>query len=880
MNGRQDKSRLSGLFLRSRVRWAVLTAVLSLLSNLSPGELRGPRPLDRLAAPVLRPVELADEVTAELREDVDGRNEWFTFQRTYPLGFIPPGARRQAWEQRIGIEHETLATPSASGTWTSVGPSPTTSAFMNTWGLTSGRVNAVAVSPADSQTVLAGSSTGGIWRSSNGGASFVPVSDDQVDLAVGSLAFSKSNPSIVYAGMGDTKLGYLGTGVLKSTDAGRSWTRISNSTLPTVGTIAKIEVDPINANRVYVAQYSQLSGNVVVSSGFYLSTDGGVNWTRTVTGLPRDIAIDPANRQVVYAAMARVDQANPPQPAGLYRSADAGNTWSNVYAAPYDENRTRDVRVAVTPASSQIIYVYTGGTIGGIFDGRVVVSTDGGATWTNRGATGVDLAQFGYNTYIFADPVTPNTVYIGSRDVWKSTDGGVSWTNLTRNFNDVNYTPGIATTHPDQHAFAFSPNNPNAIYVGNDGGVSRSTNGGATFQSLNATLSLTQFVGIALHPTNRGISYGGTQDNGTQRRLDGGRWSEFIAGDGGRVVINPLSPSTVLTTYIRGAIFRFQDDGRFFETQVAWNSTFGEPDPGGRIAFYPPFTGNGMDSTLYFGTWRLFTSTDVGNSWSPPGGELDLTRGINSNGRDVLTAIGVTSINPNVIYTGSAQGRAMVSTDGGRTWRDATSGLPNRSITGITVDSSDSARAYVTVSGFLAGHVFRTTDTGATWTDVSSNLPDIPANALLIDPVSPNTLYVGTDIGVFRSATDGGTWQSFNRGLPPVVIHAFAAQRDGLIQLASYGRGVYEIDVGGDRPSIASATWNGKKALTISGSRFSSTPNVTINGTDRSGYILSATDDQIKLRGKAKKLGLVTGDNTIQVLDPSGAGSNVFVIRL
>ncbi|HEX8184237.1 MAG TPA: hypothetical protein VF747_05785, partial [Blastocatellia bacterium] len=584
----------------------------------------------------------------------------------------------------------------------------------------------------------------------------------------GSIAFSKSNPAIVYAGMGDSKIGYLGSGVLKSTNEGRSWSRVSNSTLPSPGAISKLEVDPADPNRVYVAQYAKLAKEKTTSSGLYISTDGGVNWSRAQAGAPRDIAIDAANPRTLYLGLSRIEKDTDP-PFGLYRSTDRGNTWASLFTTQYEAKGGRDIRIAVTPANPQRIYVYFGGWVRSQFEVAVKMSTDGGETWVDRGANGFDLAQFGYNTFIVADPRDASTVYLGSRDLYKSTDGGINWTNLTRNFTDFefpySYTPGISNSHPDQHALAFSPVNSREFYIGNDGGISKTNDGGNSFQSLNATLTLTQFTSITLHPTNPAITYGGTQDNGTQRRFtEPGQWYEIVSGDGGRTVIDAVNPGTVFTTFVRGAVFRLYDDGRYFDNQVAWNSSFGEPDEGARIAFYPPFTGNGIDSTLYLGTWRLFTSNNLGESWSAPAGVLDLTKGVTTRGADVLTAISVARSDSNIIYTGSAFGRAMVSKDGGASWTDITAGLPDRFITSIAVDSASPANAYLTVSGFESGHVFKTTDTGATWTDISGNLPDIPVSAALIDPVNPNTIYLGTDIGVFRSTDGGRSWREFNKG--------------------------------------------------------------------------------------------------------------------
>jgi len=295
-----------------------------------------------------------------------------------------------------------------------------------------------------------------------------------------------------------------------------------------------------------------------------------------------------------------------------------------------------------------------------------------------------------------------------------------------------------------------------------------------------------------VHPTDPTLFFGGAQDNSTQRRLgDSQQWKAITTGDGGPTVIDALDPSYIFTV-ITGNILRSSNRGVTLDRNVGTAGTFGEPSTSPRIAFIPPLVGNGVDSTLYFGTWRLFMSTDRGARWSPPGDMTDLTKG----STDVINAIAVARANPNVIYTGSLQGKAMTSTDGGVTWVDITTGIPNRSITSIVVDSINPALVYLTVSGYATSHVFRTTDSGSNWTDISGNLPDIPVNALLIDPISPDILYAGTDIGVFRSISGGNVWQSFNSGMPPVIVTSFAAQPSGRIRIGTYGRGAYELNTG------------------------------------------------------------------------------------
>jgi photosystem II stability/assembly factor-like uncharacterized protein len=818
-------------------------------------------------------------------EDSAGRSDWFFSQRAYPHDDVPTDSRRLAWETVRLQRNESDSLRTAATAWQAIGPNPTHSAYISNWGQTSGRINSVAISPANSRIVLIGASTGGIWRSTNSGSSFIPVSDNHVDLAVGWITFSKSSPTTVYAGMGDTKAGYLGSGVLKSTDEGRTWHRVNNNSLPSPGTIARIEVDPTNPNRVYVAQFSRIEQNKRAESGAYLSTDGGVSWSRTFTGWVRDIVIDPTDRQILYLGVGNRRPDDGTQPEGLYRSTDSGKTWNRIMVAPFDDKWTWDMRVAVTATSPKKIYVYMGGFVGPNFSVRLMSSDNNGQSWTDRSLRGVDIGAFGYNTYLHVDQSNGDRVYIGSRDVFRSTDGGDNWKNLNRNYTDfghiTQYTPALSNTHPDQHGFAISPDNPGEIYLGNDGGLSKSTDGGETFQSINQTLSLTQFIGITMHPTDPTISYGGSQDNGTQRRFNGSSlWVEFADGDGGRCVLNRTFPGIIVINYIQGALFRYYENGTFFDRQLTFNSTFGEFPGPARIGFYPPFTGNEADDTLYFGTWRLFTSTDIGSSWKAPGGTTDLTKGITDKGADVLSAIGVSKSNTNIIYTGSAQGRAMTSTDAGLTWSDASEGLPDRFITSIVINPENSALAYLAVSGFGTGHVFKTSDGGATWTEASAGLPDIPANALLIDPNDSNRIYVGTDIGVFRTTNGATNWQSFNQGMPPVVVTGLASQPSGLIQASTYGRGAYEFNSVIERPAIASVVFNGKKLLTITGSSFSSSPKVIINGVDRSNKAKKPTDTLIKVKGKVNQLGLVTGDNTIQVINAEGTASAVFILKL
>ncbi|HEX8097149.1 MAG TPA: DUF4214 domain-containing protein, partial [Pyrinomonadaceae bacterium] len=486
---------------------------------------------------------------------------------------------------------------------------------------------------------------------------------------------------------------------------------------------------------------------------------------------------------------------------GVYKSTDGGQTWANIYVSNFD-TEISDIRVAISPANSLKLFVYSGG--GSPRQLQVESMSPTGANVANSVnlASKIDPGQFNYNTYIAVDPGDANTLYVGSRDVFKSVDGGVNWINLTKNFAAPfkDYTPGVSTTHSDQQTLAFSPSGSQTILIGNDGGLFKSTDGGVTLKSLNDSLAITEFVGYAVDPNDANKSYGGTQDNGSLKRNGASvNWKEVDGGDGGNSVVDPLDTSIVYTTYINGSVTRFANSGDNGNgTEIGSNAIFGEDANSPRINFYPPFVGNGVSSTLYFGTWKLFVSQNHGDTWTTPGGATDLTRG----GDDVLNAIGVQRSAfsaSQTIYTGSRDGRVMVSSNGGANWTDATPAQLNgstqayRTPTSITVDATNAAVAYLTVSGFGSGHVFKTTNRGATWADISGNLPNIPANALLVDPTVPGILLLGTDIGVFRSANGGTSWENFSSGLPPTVVSKLVATKAGTIQAGTYGRGAYQL---------------------------------------------------------------------------------------
>ena len=700
------------------------------------------------------------------------RERWFYEQRAYPFDVIPANARRVALIEARRGELENLRSDAGDPPfWRPVGPMPVETFWP--WGAATGRVKALATSPSNPDIVLAGSSSGGIWRSTDGGHNFAPVSDDHADLAVGAIVFAPSNPNIVYAAMGSD---FLGSGMLRSNDAGQTWRLVSGPTFSAKGTTPRLVIDPVDTNRLWAAQYSRLdpvSGGQF-SSGILRSEDGGLTWTKLFAGLMSDLVAVPGSSSTFLAGAVRVDSPNAGN-SGIYRTTDGGASWSRVY--DLGVGLIGYPRIAVSPAAPERAYaqIYSNSSL--VRKYEFLVSDDGGATWRKAAAKGLasDSAVF-----VHADPFQRDVVYAGMRDLYKSTDGGLTFRNMTRGYTPSDdFDPENSTSHVDQHSLAFHPSGGAVFYLGNDGGVFRTENGGETFESLSGTLSLVQAYGIAAHPTNPELLYLGTQDNGMERRGADGRWRELITGDYGSILFDKANPSRIAANYVRGFILSLANNGETYLGELANDDTFG---PSERIAFIAPFEQSRISNTLYFGTTRLFVSRNFGVTWSSPAGTLDMTNG----GTDTLSVIGVSPSDDNVIYTGSARGRVMVTRDGGLTWT-VSPGLPNRSARAIAVDPSNPETAWIGFSGYATQHVFVTRNGGASWEPMGDGLPDIPVNALL----SKDALYAGTDIGVFRY--DGTRWSYFSAGMPPVIVTDFDVTATGKIVAATHGRGAYEL---------------------------------------------------------------------------------------
>ena len=724
------------------------------------------------------------QVRIETEDHAERRQEYLMAPREYPFLRVPPGALMRAHldvENRFGLLARANMAASQVGlasAWRSIGPTTING------GAAAGRVTAIAVHPTQNNIVYAGGAQGGIWKSTDGGDSWAAISDGQCSLAVGSITIDPVNPSIIYVGTGEQNNSgdsYYGCGILRSTDGGSTWTQFGGSIFVTTtggGRIGHIVIDKSTAG-------STTATTLLASSslGLYRSTNSGQTWSQVLTGgNVSGLAVDPGNSGVWYAAIGNYGTASSQN--GVYKSTNGGVSWTQLTLGI--TTTVGRIELAIAPSNGNVLYAAiedrtpqasTSQQLLGIWR-----SSDAGVTWSKATATNASCAaQCWYDLAIAVDRTNAARVYMSGFSFYRSEDSA----NTFGNFG--------TSIHVDHHAITFDPIDPNAVFVGTDGGVYRTPNKGLNWVNLNNGLAIAQFYnGISLHPSDTLTVIGGTQDNGTLQYSGAPSWSSIIGGDGGFTAINQKSPNFMfgelewLPAPNQGGNGPRRADapGAFFRNK---NTGIDVTD---RAQFIPPYV---MDPTnpltLYFGTYRIFRTIDNGETWAAMSPDLSKT------GTGTVTAIGVSATDPKVLYAGMNDGNVKVTRDSGATWTTINAGLPNRVITQIIVDEVDPATAYLTNSGFGMPHVWRTTDGGTTWSNISGDLPNVPVSTLVLIPRSKD-LYIGTDVGVFRSTNGGAAWVPFMEGFPNVAVFGLAFNdRTRKLVAATHGRGMFQYSL-------------------------------------------------------------------------------------
>jgi hypothetical protein len=733
---------------------------------------------------------LAAQTRSEKKEDVKAREEYFWRQRSYPSTERPyllmERARSAVLAHRQGQFNIAFSFGVAGG-WRSLGPNGVLDAsngfFSSAQMLDVGRVTAVVPSPAGS--LFVGTASGGVWRSSNSGY-WTPLTDGQCNLAIGALSIDGADPNVLFAATGEYNVGSWGCGILRSIDGGESWTQLGAASFRV--TSGGVPAGSASFGKILVARPpgGSISNTVVIGAsdvGVYRSADGGSTWSNVLTGATASVVAHPTRTGTVFAGNSDGFAANR---RGVYKSADNGVTWASLPALPgVSGGDIERIELAVTAAAPDLVYAAVGGSdyqLLGLF-----LWNDAAGTWTRLAASGVYTgsprgdfgAQSYYNLAIAVDPRDAARVYLAGVRGFRSVDGGAT------------FSPMGMEIHVDWHSIVIDPANPDILYAGTDGGVFESTDNGDSWTSRNAGLTLTQFYpGISAAP-NASRIMGGSQDNGTHVYTGSMYWTAVLGGDGGYTAINYDNPQI---TYSEG---QWDADGAYLIRNDGTSSSLRTSgiQATDRAEFMPPYVMDPVTSTtLYFGTHRLYRTTNEGSLWTPI--SQDLTKGSGD-----ITTIAVSKTDPRTIYVGTSDGMVNVTRDGGATFTPSATGLPNRFVTNITVDPSDATHALLTVSGFASGHVFETKNAGALWTDISAGLVDAPANAIAFVPGIG--IMVGTDVGVFQAPSPGASWIAGPAGIPNVIVQDLIyVPGPKLLVAGTYGRGMFAYTVGGETPVL------------------------------------------------------------------------------
>ncbi|HXI04588.1 MAG TPA: thrombospondin type 3 repeat-containing protein, partial [Candidatus Saccharimonadales bacterium] len=800
------------------------------------GRLETPR-----AVPLAGAIGLTGELPQGMEEEQYLRWEAFYAPRAYPIGYIPAGARMRGFRQvrakdaaqaaAAAVKGAGSLTAAAAGTWVNVGPAPTerkaVAGFPEAhW---SGRVADVAVDPSDPDHWLIAAASGGVWETRDAGTTWAARTDDQPTLAMGSIAFAPSDPNIVYAGTGEGPVwGGEGLGILKSLDGGTTWSHVATAPFERAG-IPDIRVDPSNPDVVIAIDEQGAIGKfgdtfrIALAqgprTGVYKSADGGFTWTRALDLGGTDLEADPRGLGRFYAALAPrelvEDPNNPPFTArpGIYRTLDDGDTWTRV-AGPWEAQANAIDRGEMAISSSQpdTLYVSISDYLGrtpetmlGLW--RSDNAWDPSPAWTEIDMSGADTVDHSgihgyceflcdYANEMIVHPADPNILFTGSLSL-KEFDG-TSW----------NLSVLDATVHVDQQTMAWAGSR---LLLGNDGGVYSTPDLGATWESHNTNLSITQFYYGDVHPEGKNVLLGGSQDNGSQINRRTGldpTWQNVLSGDGVEPAFSPSSPDQRWAVSAQGALIeRTLDDGLSFENAGAPSGLFLAPF---RICPYD-------EDVAIVGS--VFRVSRTGDFFSAPAGTSPTWRIDDAAPGRFLPAAALrfAPADP-TCATYVAGGATIVSltVDGGLSWNviedTFSTDIPDRAITDASFDPRDSNVLYVSLSGFddgtpgFPGHLFKTTDAldpDPNWIDVSPPI-DAPSNAILVDPHAPDVVYVGTDFGVWRSPDGGATWDHMGpaTGMPDVIVHDIESARDThRIVAFTQGRGAFLLIPEGACPS-------------------------------------------------------------------------------
>ena len=684
-----------------------------------------------------------------------------------------------------------------------------------------GRTADVEGVPGNANIVYVATASGGLWKTVNAGVTWKPIFDRQGTLSIGDIALAPSNPDVVWVGTGESNVRNsvsFGDGVYKSTDGGKNWQHMG---LKDSEHISAIAINPQNPDIVYVGAL----GHAFAPNderGVFMTTDGGKTWTKTLYidrehGVS-DLEIDPTNPNILYAGMWSFERKpwthrSGSENGGVFKSIDGGRTWKKLTnGLPKLLGR---IGVRVAPSNPNVIYAIVESKEGSLYR-----SDDRGETFKQVSKQTNIVARGFYYTRVRIDPNNENHVYAVASTLFESIDGGKSFKSIT------------GKVHIDYHAFWQDAKNPKRIWVGEDGGIAVTYDGGETWEPVY-NIPLAQVYQI--HADNRLPFYyvmGGLQDNGawagpSRTREPGGimndDWRMVSFGDGFYILNNPDDPELYISESQGGQILRTDFRTREQQEVNPWGHGSGAgPALGEKFRFNwnaPILLSPHDKSTLYFAGNVVFKSTDFGKTWEQI--SKDLTTDDHEKQKDAggpiafenstaeyhttIISLAESPVRKGQIWVGTDDGNLQLTNDGGKDWDNiikSVSGVPaNSPVSHIEPSRTNEQTVYVAFDRHMFDdfrpYIFRTSDGGKSWQNVAGNLPATAyVQVVREDPKNPNLLYAGTELGLFASYTAGREWIPLNlKNLPNVSVHDILVHpRDNDLILATHGRGIFILD--------------------------------------------------------------------------------------
>ncbi len=705
-----------------------------------------------------------DKNTDGKDNDLAKFNRWFHFvePRCYPSGNLPrPDVLLREYEKQRDNRSRSQRTTSATA-WQPVGPINVPAGYNGI-----GRVNCVVIDPLDTNTLYIGTACGGMWVSHNGGSTWTTTTDNFPSLSIADIAVNPNHTDTLYVATGDKYGsvaygqgidniffgGLYSAGVMKSTDGGATWHTTGLSYIQSGrDIIQQLLIQPKNPNILVAA----------TNAGIYRTADAGNTWSLVCNSNVYNMVFRPFRSDTIYAV----------NDTTLIASYDQGITWNtlNVINSTFGGGLGDRCSIAVSANEPDAICIMDNNT-------DILISHDDGNTFLSPVSSGISSQGY-YDHVLGVSPGNSSNICAGGVNMMQSLDAGISWIEL---FGYTAITP--TTPHVDNHAIAFNPLRPNTFFVGNDGGIWKTTDNGVTWADLSNGLMISQIYYMSSSRQNPYIILCGLQDNATFYD-NGTDWvlSNGPFGDGMDCAIFPGNDSIQIASTQDGNFGLSTDKGSTFNTYNLSPAFWTAP------VVFNPF----HSDTIYFGTTEVYVSNDLLTTANP------LTSGAFPYG---AVSLAISPSNPRVLYAADYS-HIIRTTDAGNTWTDVTGPVFSDSlpITRMAVDYNDPMTVYVTVSGYHNGQkVYKSTTGGTSWTNISGTLPNIPVNCVAVDSSVFGAVFVGTDMGVYYQDWSTGGWELYNTGLPNVVVNTVEVNyTNRKIRAATYGRGVWESDL---RPS-------------------------------------------------------------------------------